>query len=118
MTVRWTGKDHKVHTARGQDWVRNLKTGKPLEYPWVFAGSGFRVDPESRRRTYLANDGDFISVVNFGDSMLDLSFESPKAWSEHIFVPFTAHIPPKDTPVELILTPYFKKDGAKKPEGK
>ncbi|HEY2149027.1 MAG TPA: YdjY domain-containing protein [Pirellulales bacterium] len=108
VTIRWTDKDGKNHEARGQDWVRNLKTHKPLEYSWVFAGSRFIEDPETHEKHYAANDGDFVSVVNFADSAIDLSFESPKDWSEHVFEPFTEHIPPKGTDVEVVLTPKLK----------
>jgi hypothetical protein len=109
VKVRWTDKEGKKHESPAQDWVRNVKTGKALEYGWVFAGSGFFTDPDSGEKRYLANDGDFICVVNFSDSMLDLSIESPKAWSEHVFEPFTQRIPPKGTEVELILTPQVEK---------
>ncbi|HKD37699.1 MAG TPA: YdjY domain-containing protein [Pirellulales bacterium] len=108
VTIRWTDKEGKKHEARGQDWVRNLKTHKPLEYSWVFAGSRFVEDPETHEKHYAANDGDFISVVNFADSAIDLSFESPKDWSEHVFEPFTEHIPPKGTEVEVVLTPKLQ----------
>jgi hypothetical protein len=113
VTIRWTDKDGKQHEARGQEWVRNLKTHKPLEYSWVFAGSRFIEDPEMHEKHYAANDGDFISVVNFADSAIDLSFESPKDWSEHVFEPFTEHIPPKGTEVEVVLTPKLKGDEKK-----
>ena len=109
VAVRWTDKEGKKHESPAQDWVRNMKTGKALEYLWVFAGSGFFVDPDSKEQRYLANDGDFICVVNFSDAMLDLSIESPKAWSEHVFEPFTQRIPPKGTEVELVLTPKIEK---------
>jgi hypothetical protein len=109
VKVRWTDKQGKRQESPAQDWIRNMKTGKALEYGWVFAGSGFFVDPDSKEQRYLANDGDFICVVNFSDSMLDLSIESPKAWSEHVFEPFTQRIPPKGTDVELILTPQLEK---------
>jgi hypothetical protein len=113
VTVRWTDKEGKQHEARGQDWIRNLKTGKPLEYQWVFAGSRFQENTETGERRYSANDGDFISVVNFADSMLDLAFESPKDWSEHVFEPFTDRIPPKGTDVEVVLTPNPEKEEKK-----
>ncbi|HEV2972066.1 MAG TPA: YdjY domain-containing protein, partial [Pirellulales bacterium] len=93
VAVRWTDNEGKQREARGQDWVRNIKTGKPLEFGWVFGGSGFWTDPDSGEKRYQANDGDFICVVNFPDSMLDLSMESPKDWSEHFYEPFTDRIP-------------------------
>ncbi len=105
VTIRWTDKAGKKQEARGQDWIRNLKTQKPLEFSWVFAGSRFGENTETKEKRYGADDGDFVSVVNFNDSMLDLAFESPKDWSEHVFEPFTERIPAKGTEVELVLTP-------------
>jgi hypothetical protein len=113
VTIRWTGNDGKIHETRGQDWVRNLKTHKPLEYSWVFAGSKFIEDPETHEKHYAADDGDFISVVNFPDSAIDLSFQSPKDWSDHVFEPFTEHIPPKGTEVEVVLTPKLPSEEKK-----
>ncbi len=110
VRIRWKGDDGKEHEARGQDWIRNMKTGKALEYPWVFGGGIIRVDPDTKEQNYSAEGGDFICVANFPTAMMDLPIESPRDWSAHVFEPFTEHIPPRDTSVELILSPKPEKE--------
>lgn len=114
----WTDKDGKRRQARGQDWIRDLKTGKPLAQPWVFAGSGFWVDEDSGQRHFMAEDGDFICISNFTSAMLDLPVESSQATADLQFEAFTERIPPLGTPVLLMLTPKLKKEEAAKPQDK
>jgi hypothetical protein len=109
--VRWTD-DKGKHEFRGQDLVRNIKTRKPLEYPWVFGGSFFEV--ENGQKYYQGDYGDFICVANFPTATMDLPIDSPKAWSDHLFEPFTERIPPRGTQVELALRPNLKAE----PRGK
>ena len=60
VLIRWIDANGKEQEADGRSWIRNMKTGKSLEYPWVFGGSGFQVDPETKERFYNADGGDFI----------------------------------------------------------
>ena len=53
-----------------------MKTKKAMTYPWVFAGSEFYVDEETKKTYYMAEAGDFICVSNFPDAMMDLPIES------------------------------------------
>ena len=108
--IRWTD-DKGKHEARGQDWIRNIKTHKALEYPWVFGGSILRVE-DNGEKYYEADYGDFICVANFPTAMMDLPIDSPKAWEDHLFEPFTERIPPKGTAVELVLKPKLEKGPA------
>ena len=62
ISVEWRDPDGKQHTARAQDWIRNLRTGKAMEHRWVFAGSWFWTDEETGRQYYQAEQGDFICV--------------------------------------------------------
>jgi hypothetical protein len=109
ITAIWTDKDGAVHRDRAQDWVRNVKTGKPLEYPWVFAGSGFWVDETTCQKRYMAEAGDFICVSNFPSAMLDLPVESTQANEQLLFQANTERVPPVGTKVRLVLTPKGKK---------
>ena len=108
IEVRWKDKDGKVQTANAQDWVRNVDTGKALSRDWVFAGSGFWTDEQTGKRYYRAEGGDFICVSNFPSAMLDLPIESTQANSGLMFEAFTENIPPRGTPVTVILTPQLK----------
>lgn len=108
--IRWSD-DKGKHEARGQDWVRNIKTHKSLEYPWVFGGSILETE-DNGEKYYQADYGDFICVSNFPTAMMDLPIDSPKAWSDHLFEPYTERIPPRGTPVELVLKPKLDKKAA------
>jgi hypothetical protein len=109
ITAIWTDKKGEVHRDRAQDWVRSVKTGKPLEFPWVFAGSGFWQNETGGERQYLAESGDFICISNFPSAMLDLPVESSQATEELAYEAFTDHIPPLGTRVRLVLKPKAKK---------
>lgn len=105
VDVYWTDEAGKQHWAKGQDWVRNIKTKKALEFPWIFAGSGFFVDEETKKQFYLAESGDFICVSNFPSAMLDLPIESSQSNDDLMFEAFSEHIPPLGTKVKVVLTP-------------
>ena len=97
-------KDGKLVTVRGQDWIRDMKTGKPMDQEWVFGGSRFIKDPdEPNRPIYLANQGDVICLCNMESAMLDLPVRSPKSLDMRVYDAFTERIPPKDTKVEIIF---------------
>ena len=104
ITLVWT--DTKgVHRAKGIDWVKNAKTGETLKNTWVFAGSGFWEDEETKKKHYMAEGGDLICVSNFPSAMLDLPIESSQSNSDLIFAANTTAIPPRGTKVRVVLTP-------------
>jgi len=105
IAVQWTDTTGKQHRADAQQWVRNVRTGKAMSHQWVFAGSGFWTDPQTGKKYYQAEGGDFICVSNFPSAMLDLPIESSQANADLLFAAFTEHIPPLGSPVRLILTP-------------
>ena len=72
IEIRWKDKDGKVQKAPAQQWVRDIKTKKALDTNWVFAGSQFRGNPETKEEYYAADGGDFISVSNVPTATLDL----------------------------------------------
>jgi len=107
IQVVWT--DAKgVHRANAQDWVKNSQTDKTLSEPWVFAGSGFYEDEDTKIKHYMAEGGDLICVSNFPSAMLDLPIESSQSNSALTFVANTEVIPPRGTKVRLVLTPRLK----------
>ena len=109
VEVFWRDAAGKEQRVKAQEWVRQVKTGEPLKYPWVFAGSNFWTDEESKERYYSADGGDFICVSNFSTAMLDLPVESSAANETLLFGAYTDRIPPLDTPVFLFLTPKLEK---------
>ncbi len=119
VTVIWKDLKGKEHRVRAQQWVKQTKTGKALEYPWVFAGSGFWTDERTGKQYYNADGGEFICVSNFSTAMLDLPVESSDANDTLMFCAFTERIPPRGTRVYLLLTPKLKKAKVKvDPDGK
>ena len=113
ITIHWTDANGKRQTARGQDWVRNTETGKALEYPWVFGGSGLWRDQDTGQSHYLAEGGDFICVSNFPSAMIDLPIRSTDTNAALLYEAFTDRIPPRGTEVALVLTPKpWKKPAA------
>ena len=109
IEVLWHDAEEKEHTARAQDWIRDMKTGKAMAYPWVFAGSRFWTDPENGKQYYQAEGGDFICVANFGTAMLDVPVMSSQSNDELEFEAWTDRIPPLGTPVRMILKPMLEK---------
>ncbi len=106
VAVVWKDAQGKVCRGRGQDWVRDQRTGKAMQYPWVFGGSQFVTDEQNGERYYRADyDGDLISVSNFVGAVLDVPVKSTDSNSELMFEAFTQRIPRLGTPVTVILTP-------------
>jgi hypothetical protein len=106
--------EKKVVDAK--EWIRNVKTMKPLHIDWVFAGSRFFQDPEDPKKKpiYTANGGDVICVSNFPDAMLDLPINSPKDNSDLAFEAWTDRIPARDTKVMVVLEPVLEEKKDKK----
>ena len=111
VSVVWTDEKGKRQRTRAQEWIRNIKTGKPLDQPWVFGGSGFWVDEATGEKHFMAEDGDFICISNFNSAMLDLPVESSQASAQLQFEAFTERIPPVGTHVILVLAPKIEKSG-------
>ena len=115
VEVRWRDASGKWQSMRAQQWIKDLNTNKPMAHPWVFAGSGFWRDDETREEYYLAEGGDFICVSNFSSATLDIPVESSQANEGLLFEANTKNIPPIGTPVRLVLKPKLEKESVKKP---
>jgi hypothetical protein len=111
VVVRFLDEKGKMQTARAQDWIKDIHTGKSMEYPFVFAGSSFYVDPDTNKQYYQAEHGDFVCVANFGTAMLDIPAKSSMSNEELEFEAMTKKIPPLGAPVQLIFKPKAKKQG-------
>ncbi len=107
VTVYWKDDDGQVQTARAQDWIRNTETNEAMTEPWVFAGSGFWVDP-SGEKVYQAEAGDLICVANFATATLDVPVESSQANHLLSYTAYTERIPPLETPVTVVLHPKLQ----------
>ena len=103
--VLWVDKKGEKKSIRAQEWVKHFKSGDAMETDWVFAGSSFYKDEETGKDYYQAEAGDLICVSNFTTAMLDLPVESSQSAAGLLFAAFTDRIPPKGTPVRLVLVP-------------
>lgn len=95
----------QAHTHPAQEWVRELKTKKPMTHHWVFAGSQLYTDPDDPKRPpyYTANSGDVISLSNFPTAMLDLPVMSSQDNTALGFGTITEKIPPLRSGVWVIF---------------
>jgi hypothetical protein len=113
VTATWRDEQGKEHTVRGQEWVRDMRTNKELNHPWVFAGSRFWTDEETGKQYYQAEGGDFICVSNFSTAMLDIPVPSSQSNDALEYEAFTDRIPPLGTRVRLFLKPVLKDEKQK-----
>jgi hypothetical protein len=76
---------------------------------WIFTGSGFYEDEQTKQKFYRAEEGDLICVVNFASAMIDVDSESSEGNDALLYEAYTERIPPRDTEVLIELIPVFKK---------
>jgi hypothetical protein len=102
--------DGKLHTHPAQEWIVDLQTKKPMAHQWVFAGSRFMPHPDRPEDPpyYCANNGEFIAISNFIDSMLDVPVEVTGDNEGLLFGADTKKIPPLYSKVWVILEPKPK----------
>ena len=103
ILVTWKDEDGRTHKMPAQNWVRSIATKERLKHPWVFGGSGMWKDETTGETGYKADSGDFICVSNFETATLDLPISSSAAKSDLSYEAFTENIPPRGTPVRLVL---------------
>jgi len=115
IMVHWLDEKGKEKKLRAQEMIRNVKTKKAMTEDWVFAGSEFYTNPNTKKKHYMADSGEMICVANFTTAMMDLPIESSQSREGLIFEAFTENIPPIRTKVRLVLKPVAKKS-EKKPE--
>jgi hypothetical protein len=111
IDLAWQDSSRKRQKARAQEWIRDIKTKKQLDVNWVFAGSLFWEDKETGEKSYLADRGDFISVLNLPTALLDVPIASASAIESRLFEGFVERLPPPGTPVTMILKPKLQSAG-------
>ena len=82
---------------------------------FVFVGSSMFKDEETGEEFYQAEGGHVICTSNFGDALLDVREESSASDGAQTYEGWTERIPPKGTPVLLVLRSVepVAKDSAK-----
>jgi hypothetical protein len=97
--------DGKIQKSDARQWVRDEKAKAPLAIDWVFAGSDLYKDPVTKKTIYAADEGDVITVANFGSAILDLPIASSASDADRVFVTNTEKIPALGTEVFVSLGP-------------
>jgi hypothetical protein len=105
VTMRWRDEAGTVREVPAQEWIRDNRTGKPMQEHWVFAGSAFWTDPSDGKEYYQADGGDLVCLSNFPTAMLDLPIESSQSNEALLFDAFEGRVPPKGTDIEMIFSP-------------
>lgn len=111
--VLWKDEKGENHKIKAQEWIKEAKSGKPMAYNFVFAGSGLFKDDDGKEYYHADGSGDFICVSNFATATLDLPVESSQDNTGLLFVANTEKIPPKGTKVRLVLVPRPEKKDEK-----
>lgn len=88
---------------------------RQMEAHWVFSGSSYYVDDETKEKFYRAEDGDLICVANFGSATLDVAARSGNGAEELLFEAWTERIPEVGTAVTIELIPAKPEAGKKEP---
>ncbi|MEZ6086724.1 MAG: YdjY domain-containing protein [Pirellulaceae bacterium] len=103
--VLWRSEDGKRHRMKAQEWICKTGTEENLDVDFVFAGSQWWTDPRTNRDYYSADDGDLICVSNFQSATLDVPIESSKDAEYLQFTACEKKIPPRGTPVRVVMIP-------------
>lgn len=101
--VLWYDSEKKPQSTLAQNWVRRVDNKKAMPWDWVFAGSRIFKDEEGKEH-YLGDSGELISVSNFATSTMDVAVKSDQANASLLFEAFKDNIPPRNTPVRLVLS--------------
>jgi len=117
VTFEWVDAAGVKRTVRAQEWARSVKTQQEMSIPFVFGGSGFYVDDNTKQQHYLAEEGDFVCVSNFPTAMIDVPVQSSQGNDSLLFEVFTERMPPPKTPITVYLTPKLKDKKAEEKKG-
>jgi hypothetical protein len=104
IELTWKSGD-QTKRADARRWLKDEKNQKPLAENWVFAGSELFTDPITKKTVYAADEGDVITVANFGSAILDLPIASSASDADRVFSADPEHVPPLGTEVFLNLRP-------------
>ncbi len=104
LEIQWEQAGQKKK-ADARQWVKDSASGAALTRDWVFAGSEFFPDRRTKKMIYAADDGDLITVANFGSSILDLPYRSSANDADRSYLANPAQVPPRGTMVTLSLSP-------------
>lgn len=91
---------------------------RQMKANWIFAGSGFDVNPMTGKRRYLAETGTLICVANFPGATVDIRQRSSANSGSELYEAWTERIPPVGTEVTIEIKPVAQKAKKGKKKGK
>ena len=106
IILKWRDKEtQKTKSVSANQWIRDVKTNKAMKHLWVFGGSQFWEDPDSKEQVYFGDAGELVCLSNFSTATIDLNVESSQSNEGLLFEAFTENIPPLGTKVYAIIKP-------------
>ncbi len=101
ISLQWKDAAGKPREAPAAAWLKPAGQDKHLkDLTWVFVGSDFLDDG----RYWADVEGLLVSVANFAASVIDVPFKSSDENAFREFAARTKAIPPKGTPVDVVVT--------------
>lgn len=116
VDLKWRdAKTKKTKTQNAKEWIRDVKTQKAMHQKWIFGGSEFWTDPDTKQQVYYGNSGELICLSNFSTATIDVGVQSSQTDGGLLFETFTENIPEIGTKVYVILKPgeYVKPEKVK-----
>jgi len=100
----WKDKSGKTIKRHASELVWNLGASKPARRtPWVFIGSGFGIDPATKKEFFVAKEsGNIISVVHWPAVILDTPY-AEFGYDDYVVNP--KKVPPAGTEMTLVIEP-------------
>ena len=105
IKLMWRDPDSsKIMTQDASQWVQDAKTKKAMKHQWVFGGSEFWTDPDTKEQVYYADSGEMVCLSNFSTACIDVNVQSTDTDGGLLYQAFTENIPPVGTKVYMVFT--------------
>ena len=120
-------RDDLLTKAKSEEYQQAIQTfyadsqSVAMKARFVFVGSSIYTDEQTGEQFYQAEGGHLICTSNFPDALMDVQEESSASDGAQTYEGWSEKIPPKGTPVLLVLSeakesPGVEKSGDDKPD--
>lgn len=103
-------RDDLLSKSKSEEYQEAIQTfyadsqSVPMKAHFVFVGSTIYTDEQTGEQFYQAEGGHLICTSNFPDALMDVREESSASDGAQTYEGWSEKIPPKGTPVLLVLT--------------
>ena len=117
-------RDDLLSKSKSEEYQQAIQTfysdsqSVPMKARFVFVGSTIYTDEQTGEQFYQAEGGHLICTSNFPDALMDVQEESSAADGSQTYEGWSENIPPKGTPVLLVLSEDKGASAAKDAAGK